>query len=106
MEAPPDSGIYGSVVAAWGNAPTNPPTYECVKVLDREGKKLIAQGTCTGLWGQFRVPLPPGQYVAEIGGRWETVKGAVRFLPNRRQVEVRRGQWIRIAPPSPPGPVP
>ena len=29
-----DSGIYGHLAAAFGNAPTNPPSTECVKVYD------------------------------------------------------------------------
>lgn len=56
-----DSGIYGQMVAAWSNPPANPPTYECIKVLDATGQTVVAAGTCSGIWGQFRVPLPPGR---------------------------------------------
>jgi hypothetical protein len=91
--AAPDSGITGSMVAAWGNAPANPPTYECLKVFDASGQKLIATATCSGIWGQFRVALPPGRYVVEKGGR-------------RKTVDVSPGQWVTMLPPSPPGPVP
>jgi len=101
-----DSGIYGSMVSAWGNPPANPPTYECVKIFDSTGQNVVAKGTCSGVWGQFRVPLPPGRYVMESGGSWETVNGAVRFRPNRREIEVKPGEWGKIAPPSPPGPMP
>ncbi len=101
-----DSGIYGQMVAAWGNPPANPPTYECVKILDSTGQNVVAKGTCSGIWGQFRVPLPPGKYVIEAGGSWETVNGTVRFRPNRREIQVKPGEWVKIAPPAPPGPVP
>ena len=102
----PNSGIYGHMVAAWGNPPAQPPTYECVRVLDTTGQIVVAKGTCSGLWGEFRVPLEPGQYIVEAGGRWETVHGAVRFVPHQRTVEIKAGEWVEMAPPSPPAPVP
>jgi hypothetical protein len=102
----PDSGIYGHMVIAWGNPPAQPPTYACVRVLDSTGQIVIAQGTCSGLWGEFRVPLEPGQYIVEAGGSWETTKGAVRFVPHRRTVDIKAGEWLEIAPPTPPPPVP
>ena len=101
-----DSGIYGHMVAAWGNPPAEPPTYECVRVLDPIGQIVVAKGTCSGLWGEFRVPLEPGQYIVEAGGRWETVHGAVRFVPHHRTVEIKAGEWVEMAPPTPPAPVP
>jgi len=102
----PNSGIYGHMVAAWGNPPAQPPTYECVRVLDTTGQIVVAKGTCSGLWGEFRVPLEPGQYIVEAGGRWETVHGAVRFVPHQRTVEIKAGEWVEMAPPTPPAPVP
>jgi len=102
----PNSGIYGHMVAAWGNPPAQPPTYECVRVLDPTGQIVVAKGTCSGLWGELRVPLEPGLYIVEAGGRWETVHGAVRFVPHHRTVEIKAGEWVEMAPPSPPAPVP
>ena len=64
----PDSGIYGHMVTAWGNPPAEPPTYECVRVLDPTRQRVVAKGTCSGLWGEFRIPLEPGQYIVEAGG--------------------------------------
>ena len=101
-----DSGIYGYLTAALGNAPANPPLTQCVKVYDSAGVNLIARGTCSGMFGNFRVPLPPGRYVVELGGSWESRSGAVSFVPNRRTIEIKEGQWLKLAPPSPPGPVP
>ncbi len=101
-----DSGIYGWMVSALGNAPAHAPTYQCVKILDSIGQNVVAKGTCSGIWGQFRIPLPPGRYIMESGGSWETVNGAVRFRPNRREVVIKPGEWVKIAPPKLPGPVP
>ena len=101
-----DSGIYGYLTAAWGNPPANPPSTECIKVYDSAGVNLIARGTCSGTFGNFRVPLAPGRYVVEVGGSWESRNGAVHFVPNRQTVEISEGQWLKLAPPSPPGPVP
>lgn len=102
----PDSGIYGHMVTAWGNPPAEPPTYECVRVLDPTRQRVVAKGTCSGLWGEFRIPLEPGQYIVEAGGGWETVNGAIRFVPHHRTVEIKAGEWIEIAPPTLPAPVP
>jgi hypothetical protein len=101
-----DSGIYGHMTVALGNAPANPPSTSCVKVYDSSGTDLIASGTCSGLLHEFRVPLPPGRYVVEVGGSWEPKNGAVVFVPDRHNVEIGQGQWVKLAPPSPPGPVP
>jgi hypothetical protein len=87
------SGIRGAMVAAWGNAPANPPTYECVKIFDASGQKLVATGTCSGIWGQFSVALPPGRYIVEKQGA-------------RTAVEVARGQWADLSPQQPPVPIP
>jgi hypothetical protein len=100
------SGIYGSTVAAWGNPPANPPTTQCLKVFDSSVTNLIATGACSGVGGNFRVPLAPGRYVVEIGGSWQSKNGAVTFVPNRKTVEVSTGQWVKLAPPAPPAPVP
>ena len=104
--AHPDSGIYGHMVTAWGNPPAEPPTYECVKVLAPTGQRVVATGTCAGLWGAFRIPLEPGQYIVETGGSWQTVGGAVRFVPRRRPVDIKAGEWLDLAPPTLPAPVP
>ncbi|HEV3109711.1 MAG TPA: hypothetical protein VGY99_04375 [Candidatus Binataceae bacterium] len=88
-----NSGIYGAMVAAWGNAPANPPTYECVRIFDAGGQKLVATGTCSGTWAQFRVPLVPGRYVVEKRG-------------TRSVIDVGPGQWVNLAPRQLPGPVP
>jgi hypothetical protein len=100
------SGIYGYTVAAWGNPPANPPTTQCLKVFDLSGTNLIATGACSGVWGNFRVPLAPGRYVVETGGSWQPKNGAVTFVPDRKAVKVGVGQWVKLAPPSPPDPVP
>jgi len=105
--ANPNSGIYGEKSAAWGNQPAAPAVYECVKVFDAVGQQVVATATCSGTWGDFRVPLPPGHYVIEAGGSWESFNGAVRFRPNRSTVEIKPAEWVKIAPASaPPGPVP
>lgn len=88
-----NSGVYGAMVAAWGNVPSNPPTYECVKIFDADGQRPVATGTCSGIWAQFRVPLAPGRYVVEKGGK-------------RTVIDVAPGQWVNLAPRPLPGPVP
>jgi len=103
--ATPDSGIYGNIVAARGNPPTHRPA-QCLKVFDSSAVRLIKTGTCSGMWGNFRVGLAPGRYVVEIGGNWRSVNGAVTFVPNRRTVEVSAGQWVKVPPSLPAGPVP
>lgn len=100
------SGIYGYTVAEWGNPPANPPTTQCLKVFDSSATNLIATGACSGMDGNFRVPLAPGRYVVETGGSWQSKNGAVTFVPDRKTVEVGAGQWVKLTPPSPPGPVP
>jgi hypothetical protein len=94
------------MIAAWGNPPAQPPTYECVRVLDTVQHIVVAKGICSGPRGEFRVPLEPGNYVVEAGGRWETVDGIVRFVPHHRTVEIKPGGWVEIAPPTLPAPVP
>jgi hypothetical protein len=102
----PNSGIYGHMIPAWGNPPAQLPTYECVRVLDTVQQIVLAKGICSGLRGEFRVPLEPGEYIVETGGRWETADGVVRFVPHHRTVEIKAGEWVEIAPPTPPAPVP
>ena len=87
------SGIRGAMVAAWGNAPANPPTYQCVKIFDASGQKLVATGTCSGIWGQFSVALPPGRYIVDKQGE-------------RIAVDVAPGQWADLSPKQPPVPIP
>jgi hypothetical protein len=101
-----DSGIRGAMVSAWGNPPAHLPTYRCVKVFDATGKMLVAEGTCSGTYGEFRIPLPAGTYIVEAGGRWDNSSGKPVLIPERRTVEIRSGQWIEIAPRGPSGPVP
>jgi hypothetical protein len=101
-----DSGIYGHMAAAFGNAPANPPSVDCVKVYDAPGADLIARATCTGISRDFRVRLAPGRYVVEFGGSWQKQNGAMVFVPDRQSIDISEGQWVKIAPPSPPGPVP
>jgi hypothetical protein len=101
-----DSGIRGSMTSAWGNPPANPPTYQCVRVFDATGKVLVAEGTCSGISGEFRVPLPAGTYLVEAGGRWENSTGQSLLKPERRTVKIQNGQWVEIAPHGPSGPVP
>lgn len=102
----PDSGIYGHMIAAWGNPPAQPPTYECVRVIDTVRQIVVAKGICSGRWGEFRVPLEPGKYIVEAGGRWETTAGVMRFVPHHQTVEIKAGEWLEIAPPAPAAPVP
>jgi hypothetical protein len=83
-----DSGIYGYLVAAFGNPPANPPSTQCVTVYDSEGVNLIALGTCSGMFGDFHVPLAPWRYVDELGGRWESRNRAAVFVPNRKTIEI------------------
>src|SRR5262249_58226125 len=102
----PNSGIYGHMIAAWGNPPAQPPTYECVSVIDTVRQIAVAKGICSGRWGEFRVPLEPGKYIVEAGGRWETTAGVMRFVPHHQTVEIKAGEWLEIAPPAPAAPVP
>jgi hypothetical protein len=94
------------MTSAWGNPPANPPTYQCVRVFDATGKVLVAEGTCSGISGEFRVPLPAGTYLVEAGGRWENSTGQSLLKPERRTVKIQNGQWVEIAPHGPSGPVP
>ena len=100
------SGIYGRMTVALGNAPASPPTTACIKVYDSAGVTLIATGTCSGMLREFRIPLAAGQYVVEFGGSWESKNGAAVFVPQRRTLDIGPEQWIELAPPPPPGPVP
>src|SRR5260370_2680643 len=93
-----DSGIRGSMVSAWGNPPANPPTYLCVRVFDATGKVLVANGTCSGIYSEFRVPLPAGTYVLEAGGRWDISSGKRALRPERKTVEIRNGHWVESTP--------
>lgn len=101
----PDSGIYGAMVAAWGNAPSNPPTYECIKVFDAAGSKLIATGKCSGIFATFRVPLPPGRYIIDKGFTVQRTPPSGP-QPGSFAVDIAPGQWVHLAPKAPPGPVP
>ena len=105
VENIPDSGIYGRMIAAWGNPPTALPPSECIRVLN-PGGDVIATGTCSGMFREFRVPLSPGQYVVEMGSHSEMVKGVLRLVPDRKDVEVRPGVWVNIGKRDLPGPVP
>ena len=100
-----DSGVYGWMVGGRGN-PSNPPSIECVKVLDSTGANVVARGECSGPSRQFRVPLAPGSYLVEMGGHWESRAGAVKFVPDRKTVQVMPGQWVKLAPSNPPAPLP
>jgi hypothetical protein len=102
---PPHGGIRGHLVGAWGNPPANPPTYHCVRVFDASGTRPIAEGVCSGIWAAFRVPLPPGTYVVEIGHRTRVNNGHRFSTPIRRKVNVAAGQWVDLSPRAPTGPV-
>lgn len=106
VDAQPGSGIYGRMVRAWGNPPANSTRYQCIKVLDDQQRKTIALGECSGTFAQFRVSLPPGHYVVEYGGHWESVDGKVRFVANRYHITVPANRWIDLSPPAPQNPVP
>ncbi|MGH8012154.1 MAG: hypothetical protein ACREQ4_06635 [Candidatus Binataceae bacterium] len=99
------SGIYGTMVAARGTAPAN-PSYECVRVYDASGRKLVATAICSGPMASFRLPLAPGSYVVEAGGHWESANGRAYFRPNRQPVEIGANQRLRLGAQAPPGPVP
>jgi hypothetical protein len=99
------SGIYGWRVSAWGNPPAELPTYACLKVLD-SNYRVVATPSCSGIWQQFRVPLPPGHYILEMGSSLRRVHGAVRLVPRHQEIDVKAGKWLKIAPPAPNGPVP
>lgn len=101
------SGIFGHLITAWGNAPAKLPPSKCVKVFDASGKKLVAEGTCTGISRSFRIQLKPGHYVVELGGHWEQAPGGkTHFVPNRRHLIVQPRQWIDISPQGPSRPLP
>jgi hypothetical protein len=100
----PRSGIYGTMVAAWGNAPANPPTYKCVRVFDSAGRRLVATGVCSGIFGAFRIPLAPGRYLVDkrpVASSEPAAPGPRSFV-----VEVKPGKWLRLAPRAPAGRVP
>lgn len=101
----PDSGISGAMVAAWGNPPANPPTYQCVKIFDATGRNLIATGVCSGIWASFRVPLPAGRYLVDESNL-KPGAGPSEAAPGSIPVQVAPGQWVNIRPKSPPGPLP
>ena len=106
IDSQADSGIYGQMVRAWGNPPTNPAHYQCIKVLDDPQRKTIALGTCSGAFAQFRIPLAPGNYVVEYGGHWDSANGKIRFVPDRHHVTVPAGRWIDLSPAVPANAVP
>ncbi len=101
-----DSGIYGAMVAAWGNAPANPPTYECVKIFDSSGERLIATGICSGTFAQFRIPLPPGRYLVDRSLLKPPPGAPLKAQPGSQTVDVAPGQWVNLSPKQPPGPIP
>lgn len=102
----PDSGICGTMVAAWGNPPANPPAYRCVKVFDSTGQKLIATGVCSGLFGEFRIALPPGHYLIDKSAISELPGATIRPAAGSVSVEVEPGKWAQLAPRAPARPVP
>jgi hypothetical protein len=102
----PDCGISGAMVAAWGNAPANPPTYQCVKIFDSSGRHLIATGVCSGVFASFRVPLSPGRYLVDYGPTKSAPGMPVTAQRGSFAVVVNPGQWVKLKPKSPPGPVP
>lgn len=61
-----DFGIYGQMVGAWGNPPSSPAHYQCIKVLDALERNTIALGACSGTFAKFRVPLAPGSLCSRI----------------------------------------
>jgi hypothetical protein len=98
-ENTPDSGITGTMVAALGNPPANPPRYQCVRIFDATGRKLIATGVCSGIWASFRVPLPAGDYlvdksIVQHGG------GPPQAAPGSIPVHVAAGHWVDLKPKS------
>lgn len=99
------SGIYGWRISAWGNPPAESPAYACLKVLDSMHRE-VAIGRCSGIWQQFRVPLPPGHYILEMGSTLRQTDSGVRFVPRRQEFDIKPGEWLKIAPPPPNGPVP
>jgi len=101
-----ESGIYGAMVSAWGNAPANPRTYECVKIFDASGQRLITRGVCSGMYAQFRIPLAPGRYLADYSQLREPRGIAPKAQPGSRTVDVSAGQWVNLAPKPPAAPVP
>jgi hypothetical protein len=102
-----DSGVSGFMTGSFGNMPSfTPLPTECVRVLDKAGRKLIAKGVCSGVYGSFRVPLAPGRYVIVFGVPQETEHRTELTESSRRTVEVRPGQWVVVAPPPPPNPIP
>jgi len=102
----PDSGIYGAMVAAWGNAPSNPPTYECVRVFDSTGQRLITTGVCSGTYAQFRVSLAPGHYLVDKSFSRGLPSVPLKAPPSAIAVDVAPGQWVDLPPKALPGPVP
>jgi hypothetical protein len=93
-----DCGIYGAMAAAWGNAPANPQTYECVRIFDSTGRYLIATGVCSGLYAEFRMPLPPGRYIVDRSMMKPPPGEPPKPHARSFAVEVRPGQWVSVTP--------
>ena len=104
--SPANSGIYGHLSTALGNAPASPLPVRCFTVYESPGGNFVATGMCSGAMGDFRVPLAPGRYLVEFSGRWEAKNGAMGFIPDRRSIVIGPAQWIKLVPQSPLGPVP
>ncbi len=94
------------MVAAWGNAPANPPTYECIRIFDAAGRRLIATGVCSGTFAQFRIPLPPGRYLVDRSLLKSPPGTLAKPHAGSFTIEVGPGQWVKLAPKPLPGPVP
>ncbi|MGH7905836.1 MAG: hypothetical protein ACREP6_04335 [Candidatus Binataceae bacterium] len=92
------SGIYGTIVADWGNKPAHAPSFECVTVLDAGGRHVVAHGVCSDEWERFKVPLSPGKYIVEVGGHWEGKGANAHYVSNQKTIEVKPGKWVKIKP--------
>ena len=88
-------GISGHMAAAMGNAAANPPSYQCARIFDVTGKTLLVTATCSGTFGQFRVPLARGTYLVEFHG----------MTPHRQMIEVKKGHWTELGPKAPRAPM-
>ena len=88
-------GISGHMAAAMGNAAANPRSYQCARIFNVTGKTLLATPTCSGTFGQFRVPLERGTYLVEFDG----------MTPHRQMIEVKKGRFTELGPKAPPAPM-
>ena len=62
-------------------------------IFSQDGKKEIARVTADGN-GNYRVPLPPGDYILDVQGR--KLKGHLRVRPQSFTVVSNQTVWVDV----------